>query len=692
MSARTRNPEPNFRPVPYCHALSSGHRCRLVAVSLVIGFAALSVAVLPARVAGAATDVVTTCAGFGTGSLPAVVADAGSDDTITFSVSCPPTSPIQLSSPIDITQDLTISGPGVGAMAVSGTQDLNVFQVASDVTVTISGITIENGQADGGTGTGGGGIHNDGMLTVTESAVTGNAASNAGGGIYNDGTLTVTDSTVSDNGFPSRSSFMTEGAGIYNEGTLSVVDSTVSGNSTWGFAGALFNDASGTASIDDSTFANNWAYDGGGAVFNKGTIDMTASDIVGNTAFGEGGSGIDNDGGMQSLAATIVDDYTWGNECTVYSPGTAVDGGYNIDDDDSCGFSTANHSQSDVDPDVGPMQNNGGPTPTEAPAVGSPALNQIPVGTMANGTTLCPGTDQRGDSRPQGSECDIGSVERTGPASDRAAQNITFTSTAPSDATVNGPTYDVTAGGGNSGNPVIFTVDSSSTSVCELTGSGSITESTVEFNGTGVCTIDAHQAGDSDYVEAPQVHQSFDVRSSPSAPTITNIPGSDVAIFGGSFVPSVNTSGDGTKSVTSSTASICTVSSGTVNFVGVGTCTLTAHVAVGTNYGSADGTPQSFDISPQPQGITSADSASAKVHTSFSFLVTTSGAPAVPSITIKDNLPKHLTLVDNHNGTATIAGKLAKTGNYRFIIKATFGNGKTKNVVAQRFTLTVDRA
>ena len=81
----------------------------------------------------------------------------------------------------------------------------------------------------------------------------------------------------------------------------------------------------------------------------------------------------------------------------------------------------------------------------------------------------------------------------------------------------------------------------------------------------------------------------------PSTPSISNLPGS--GIFNGSFTPVVSTTGDGTKSVTSSTTDICTVINGEVNYIGVGTCTLVAQVAQGTNYAGADGSAQSFTVS-----------------------------------------------------------------------------------------------
>jgi hypothetical protein len=85
-------------------------------------------------------------------------------------------------------------------------------------------------------------------------------------------------------------------------------------------------------------------------------------------------------------------------------------------------------------------------------------------------------------------------------------QTVTFTSAPPTNATVNGPTYTVTATGGGSGNPVIFTVDAAATAVCALAGA------TVSFVGLGTCVIDANQAGNAAYADAPQAQQRIIVR------------------------------------------------------------------------------------------------------------------------------------------------------------------------------------
>ena len=84
----------------------------------------------------------------------------------------------------------------------------------------------------------------------------------------------------------------------------------------------------------------------------------------------------------------------------------------------------------------------------------------------------------------------------------------------------------------------------------------------------------------------------------PTTPTISNLPASGAV--GGGFTATVSTNGDGTTSVTSNATSVCTVSGFAVTYVGVGTCSLTAHVAAGTNYAAANGTAQTFTITAAP--------------------------------------------------------------------------------------------
>ena len=80
----------------------------------------------------------------------------------------------------------------------------------------------------------------------------------------------------------------------------------------------------------------------------------------------------------------------------------------------------------------------------------------------------------------------------------------------------------------------------------------------------------------------------------PSSVVISNLP--RAATYGGSFTPVVATDGDGVGSVTVGNGSACDLTGGVVTFSRVGTCTLTPHVAQGTNYTALDGSPQSFTI------------------------------------------------------------------------------------------------
>jgi hypothetical protein len=94
------------------------------------------------------------------------------------------------------------------------------------------------------------------------------------------------------------------------------------------------------------------------------------------------------------------------------------------------------------------------------------------------------------------------------------------------------------------------------------------------------------------------------------------------------------------------------------------------------------------------QAITSPSSAAATAGSEFSFTVTSRGTPA-PKLKVQGKLPKGVHFVDNHNGTGTLTGsptstsKKSAVGTYKLNVKATFGKGKTKNVVTQAFTLTV---
>jgi len=181
----------------------------------------------------ATTITVTNTNDSGPGSLRQALADANDHDTITFSV----TGTIGLTSgELLVNKVITISGPGAASLALDGNGNSRVFHIGSRRPVSISGLTITNG--DGASG-GGGAIWNDhGALTLNNCAVDFNGAAYLAGGIYNDGsngtaTTTILNSTVSGN-FASYA-----GGGIYNDAsdggraTLTIMNSTINSNGAW---------------------------------------------------------------------------------------------------------------------------------------------------------------------------------------------------------------------------------------------------------------------------------------------------------------------------------------------------------------------------------------------------------------------------------------------------------------------------
>src|ERR1700683_2749022 len=140
---------------------------RFIAAGVIFGFAIFSIALVPAQVASAATQTVTNCNDSGAGSLRQAVLNAAAGDTITFALSPACSTIILTSGDIIISENLTIVAPGASVLAVSGNEESNVFVIASG-TVAISGLEIENGDIPGNVNSVGGGIYNNGTLTVRD--------------------------------------------------------------------------------------------------------------------------------------------------------------------------------------------------------------------------------------------------------------------------------------------------------------------------------------------------------------------------------------------------------------------------------------------------------------------------------------------------------------------------------------------
>ena len=338
--------------------------------------------------AGGSTIIVTTTSdavGHTGESLRDAIATANADalndnsDTITFVASLNGQTITLSQGQLELGQGGAGSGAitinGGGSITVSGNNASQVFLVDTGVQASLTGLTITDGNASTG---GGGGIENEGTLTVSNSMLSGNSSYEFGGGIENEGTLTVNNSTFSGNS--TTSTFLGVGGGIENEGALTVTNSTLSGNTAAVRGGGIDND--GTLTVSNSTLSENSAPQGGG-INNAFSCTLTVSNstISGNTASSSGG-GINNDGTL-TLLSTIVA----GNTATADDPdidgqlqsgstynligdGTGMTGITNGTDGNQVGTAS-----SPINPLLGPLANDGGTTQNMALLTGSPAIN-----------------------------------------------------------------------------------------------------------------------------------------------------------------------------------------------------------------------------------------------------------------------------------------------------------------------------
>jgi len=336
----------------------------------------------------------------GPGSLRQMLASAANGGIINFLVS----GAITLTSgQLNVPNSVSILGPGAGLLTVSGNNTSGVFNITGS-NVTISGLTIANGQ----TTSDGAGIYAGGgpgsSLAISSCVVTNNSTTHDGGGIcnYSGETMTVSNCTICGN-----SAKAGNGAGIYNtNATLTVVASTFIGNEA-AFGGGIMNDgpngANATLTVLLSTFSANSAAFGGG-IFNWGdhgsaTLNVSASTFSGNSATIHGG-GIYNEGEDGGNAPVQIGDTILNANvgASFYNDeGTIISDGYNLSSDDGGGFLSQTGDQINTDPLLGPLQDNGGPTWTCALLPGSPAIDQGKTNAVPG---LVCATDQRGSPRP----------------------------------------------------------------------------------------------------------------------------------------------------------------------------------------------------------------------------------------------------------------------------------------------------
>jgi hypothetical protein len=170
-----------------------------------------------------------------------------------------------------------------GRSTIDGVESRRGMNVLDFRTVHMEHFGIQSGSADYG-----GGLRNQGVLTLYDVVISANNTVGDGGGIYNNGILTLDNCNVNGN-------TASTAGGIYNSGTMTLYESTVDENTGSGTGGGIYN-YHGPLHLIGSTVSGNTTEGGGGGIRNGSTMTLTNSFVSGNMAGGYGdGSGIYNE-------------------------------------------------------------------------------------------------------------------------------------------------------------------------------------------------------------------------------------------------------------------------------------------------------------------------------------------------------------------------------------------------------------
>ena len=300
-------------------------------------------------------------------------------DTINFAPALTANGPAKIlltEGSLSITDSLTIDGPAANLLTIDAgsidhfpepNPDIRAFDCAKNTDVTLADLTITGGSVSSS----GGGVRSFGTLTVERCLVTGNHA-DLGGGLFNyyDG-LTVIDSTIAGNS-------ATNGGGISGQ-NISIVNSTISGNHAASRGGGItIYEPGGQVTITQSTITGNTADTKGGGIYRFAASDAPPPVLVGSIVAGNFHSGSAPD----DLGVDVDASYC------IIGTGTGItilNGGFNQVGSDAA----------PLDPRLGSLASNGGPTPTCALLPRSPALEAgDPVALAGMGDV--PQFDQRG--------------------------------------------------------------------------------------------------------------------------------------------------------------------------------------------------------------------------------------------------------------------------------------------------------
>ncbi|MDB5174269.1 MAG: polymorphic outer membrane protein [Phycisphaerales bacterium] len=600
----------------------------------------------------------------GAGSLRNAVANAVAGDTVDLTHL---SGTITFASGIEITRDVTITGPGVNVLTLDGNNAFQMFNVDGGMSLTISGLKFINGSSGNG-----GAIFNVGTLAVSNSWFSGNHVTSGGGGFG--GAISSW----------SGSSFSISGCTFDNNSVVST-----GGN---GLGGAVSGVGSG-GSITNSTFTQNFARGGdtgyGGAVFlsSAGTT-ITNCTIIGNSAESGGGTvGNGNGGGLYSEGATTtvtnsIIAQNFGGGVDVSSGGQIFSGGHNLIGNftgsifvNGVNGDQVGSSGSPLNPHVGAEADNGGPTPTIALLSNSTAID---AGTSTGAPTL----DQRGDAR-QGA-VDIGAYEYQVLSVSTAAAALPTTVTGTTTALTvlgadvggeNNVTYTWAATTEPAGAAVMFS--SNGTNTAKL--------STATFNMAGTYVLTATLAdGGISITSAVTVTVSQTLTSVVVSPLSLSLIANGTHQFAAvAFDQFGNALSSQPAFTWSKTAGIGSVNSTGLYSAGpaAGSATIQAGSA-GVN-GTAGVT-----VTYTPPAFSSTAVTGLSPSKAYSYSITTTNPDGGPLTITAMTKPAWLTIADHGDGTAALTGTPTGADNGSNPVVLTVSDGTTS--VNQSFSIVVD--
>lgn len=413
----------------------------LILVLIIIIGLTIVLAGLP-RLAAAVTPVAQQSgSSFETGPCPGFPLTVANETDLNNAIDCYNAIAVPGSYAITVTADFTLTTPtqpvtntnpvslqiNGGSHTIDGAAAYRHFLIV-DSAVTIDDLTLSNGSAfdscvvgpngcggaiwvqssavltltnailTGGTAGLGAGLYNQGgIVTINSSAILSNTGSYRGGGIGNrDGFMTIIDSAISGN-----SNFVVGGVSNEGSGTITITGSTINNNTANSSTGGLYNEGN-AATISNSTISGNTAPSGSiGGVLNHFSIMLLVNTTIANNSSSTD-SGFHNNGTTLTVRNSIFDANGGDSDCAGVT-GAMADN-TNLASDGSCGDAVQSATIN-----LGPLQDNGGPTFTHALLSGSTAIDTGDGAICAAAPVN--NLDQRGMTRPQGAECDVGAFE-----------------------------------------------------------------------------------------------------------------------------------------------------------------------------------------------------------------------------------------------------------------------------------------